>query len=370
MFFSADTYAARRDRLRAKLSPNQVDGLLVTSLHNIRYLTGFTGSAATLLIDKKSGLLLSDARYEEQIQQECLGLEAYIRPTDMKLSTGTINHITQFGWKDVAFEASHISAGDFETYRNGLTSTSWKYTYDWTEALRAIKDDQEVAYIREAIDIAQAAFDRYIKSLQPGDKEIQLYHRMEQYLREAGAISSSFHPIIGAGHRAALPHGQPTELKIGETSLLLTDWGAQSRTGYISDLTRTYSIRKKTEQRYTEVYQAVLEAQRQAASTLRHGIVAEEVDKVARAALEKAGFEQYFRHGLGHGIGLEVHEAPSIRALSTTVLHAGMIVTLEPGVYLPGWGGVRIEDNYLITKEGAESLSSWPKTLEETQLHW
>jgi Xaa-Pro aminopeptidase len=246
------------------------------------------------------------------------------------------------------------------------------------EQLRAIKDAHEIAQIREAIGFAQRAFAMFRAMLRPGDQEKELSDALEQYVRRAGGRCTSFPSIIAVGERAALPHAPPTDRAVGEADLLLVDWGASGRF-YKSDLTRVLVPRKNSAfcrtaggkeflTKLDTVYRVVLQAQERALRAIRPGVVASDLDAEARAVISEAGFGQFFTHSLGHGIGLQVHEAPMLRANSNVALQPGMVVTIEPGIYLPGWGGVRIEDDVLVTLGGCEVLTSVPRDLASMQV--
>jgi Xaa-Pro aminopeptidase len=233
------------------------------------------------------------------------------------------------------------------------------------EKLRIRKDASEIAAIREAISIAEKAFARWSASLRPADTEKQLGDRIEMLIREEGGKCSSFPPIVGVGARAALPHAPLGGTRLDEGELVLVDWGAKGRF-YMSDLTRVLANRKISP-KLAEVHAAVCRAQSRAIARICPGAVAQDIDAEARAALNEVGLAEFFTHGLGHGFGLEIHEAPFLRPNSPVVLEPGMVVTVEPGVYLPDWGGVRIEDDVLVTPNGCQVLTSLSRELLETR---
>ena len=236
-------------------------------------------------------------------------------------------------------------------------------TGDRVEALRAVKDEIEIAAIREAIDYAERAFTMLRAGLVAGETEKQVADHLEALLRDVRGHGSSFPPIVAVGRRAALPHARPTaEARVGDDDFVLVDWGATGRP-YKSDLTRVLVTGKVTPE-FEKVYRTVLTAQERAIAAIRPGVKAQDVDAEARSVIEQAGFGRFFDHGLGHGIGMDIHEAPRLRKESPTILEPGMVVTVEPGIYLPEWGGVRIEDDVLVTPDGCEVLSDLPKTLD------
>ena len=227
------------------------------------------------------------------------------------------------------------------------------------ESLRVRKDASEIAQIREAIGIAERAFGMFCAMLRPEDCEKESCDNLEMYIRRAGGQCASFPSIVAVGERAALPHAPPTQRCVSEAGLLLVDWGA-SGAFYKSDLTRVLATRRISP-KLEKVYAVVLKAQEHALRAIRPGVKASDIDAEARSVIARAGFGQFFGHGLGHGIGLQVHEAPMLRQNSAAVLEEGMVVTVEPGIYLPGWGGVRIEDDVLVTPDGCEVLTHVPK---------
>lgn len=361
----SDRHARRRDALRKRLRDPKgtPDALLVTSEPNVTYLTGFTGDSSALILGRRKTLIVSDGRYAEQIEHECPGLESHIRPVGQAMLAALTEVIGRLGPKNVGFEAAHLSVAEYEKLREALPSVSWKALVGQVEALRAIKDREEIELIREAIGQAERTFAMVRAGLRGDDSEKDVADAIEAYLRRCGAESASFSPIVAAGAGAALPHYQPSAgVRIGQADFVLIDWGA-SHQGFKSDLTRVLVTGKVTP-RFKKVYRAVLAAQERAIAAIRPGVAAREVDAEARAALDDAGFGRFFTHGLGHGLGLQIHEAPSLRRESNDTLQAGMVVTIEPGVYLPGWGGIRIEDDVLVTPDGPEILTHVPRSLD------
>lgn len=356
-----DSFAARRERLLAVRGPDDADAFLISDPTNVSYLTGFSGESSCLVLSRERALLVSDARFTTQIAEECPGLEAVIRAVDQTIYQAVNATIEALGVRSVEFESGQMTVAELETFRKLAGTVNWKPGHDRVEKLRVIKDAGEVAAIRAAIDIAERAFATFRRALRPTDREKDLADTLELDIRRAGGRCSSFPSIIAAGDRAALPHAPPTERAIGSAELLLVDWGA-SGAFYQSDLTRVLATRTITPQ-FERIYNIVLEAQARAIQAIRPAVKARDVDSAARSWISDAGFGDKFGHGLGHGIGLRVHEAPSVRQNSDAVLEAGMVVTVEPGIYLPGWGGIRIEDDVLVTPDGAEILTGVPKDL-------
>lgn len=363
----------RRERLARLLSEDGVDAFLVSSPVNVSYLTNFSGDSSFLVLGKEKTILVSDGRFVEQIAEECPDLEAHIRTMKQSTPQAVAGVIQKLGLRSVSFDSGHLSVAELETFRELTPSVDWKGTKNRVEKLRAIKDESEIAEIRAAIRFAEKAFAMFKALLRPEDTEKGLTDAMEGYVRRAGAKCGSFPSIIGVDERAALPHAPPTERAVGQAQLLLVDWGAAGRF-YKSDLTRVLIARNYStssgSDRLGKVYTTVLQAQQAAIAAIRPGAKASDVDAAARSVIDAAGFGEYFNHGLGHGLGLQVHEAPSLRTISTDVLEAGMVATVEPGIYLPGWGGVRLEDDVLVTPDGREVLSSVPKDMDASILEF
>ena len=315
-----DYPAQRREQLRRLLPAEGLDALMISSPVNVTYLTGFTGESSFLLLTRDRAVLISDQRFTEQIMEECPGLDAAIRPPTQTVYQKTAEVVPQLELHTVGFESYHLTVAELEFFS----------------------------------DLCAA---------------------LDHDARRAGGQGSSFPPLGAVGERAALPHAPPTERAVGDAPMLLVDWGA-SGTMYKSDLTRILVPRKTapfsrpaelaggSTAKLEEVYDFVLRAQEAGIRTVRPGAKGQEVDEAARSVIAAAGYGHCFGHGLGHGIGLQVHEAPALRPNSTHVLQPGMIVTVEPGVYLPEWGGVRIEDDVLVTPDGCEVLTTTPRELE------
>ncbi len=369
-----DYTVSRRANLLRDCQEDGVDGLLVTHPVNVRYLTGFTGSSGAVVLSPKHALLVSDGRYEEQIKEECAGLDVHIRPHTKTLTDAMAEVLTKSGLKAVGVEADHMSLSVLAALQAKAAKSTFGPLSNKVESLRVVKDPSEMEHIKVAVGVAERAFKMFLALMRESDTEKELADAMEMYIRRAGGLRSAFPPIIAVGERGALPHAVPTARMVCESSKLLVDWGAD--VGYKSDLTRTLKspfpvppLRKSKEERtahsFDAIYEAVRLAHEAAVKELRHGAKAKDVDTAARKALTKhsptgINLNDYFTHGLGHGIGLETHEGPQLRQNSDAVLEAGSVVTIEPGVYIPGWGGVRIEDDYHITKDGATRLTTLP----------
>lgn len=354
-------FAERRNKLRRSFKAAGVDALLVTNFTNVTYLTGFTGDDSFLLLTAKDDVVVSDPRYTTQLEQECPGLDASIRPPGVGMVEAVAKLATKIS--KLGIKASSMTVALHDQIAAGLPKTELVPTADLVENLRIIKDREEIAEIRRAIWIAERAFGVLRASLRPERTEKEVADELENQTRLYGGKGCSFPPIIAVGARAALPHARPTDQKIGADDFVLVDWGADAGP-YKSDLTRVL-VTGKIPPKLERIYRVVLSAQEQAIAAIRPGRTCDEIDQVARGLIAKAGFGKNFGHGLGHGIGLDIHEAPRLAARQSLKLEAGMVVTVEPGIYLPGWGGVRIEDDILVTKGGSEVLTTVPKQWED-----
>ena len=357
-------YASRRDQLRRllKKQKNAPPALLVTSETNVRYLTGFTGDSSYLLIMANDEIIISDKRYTTQLETECPQIKVDVRGPETKMPDQVGAVVKKLKLTAVGFESVNLSVALHETLGKAMEKVELVDADGLVEQLRMIKDKDEVQLIREAIHVAQRSFEVIRASLRPEQTEKQVGDAMEMQVRLFGGECTAFTPIIGVGPHAALPHYRPGAKKIGESDLVLIDWGARVG-GYVSDLTRVLAT-AKISPKLRKVYGVVSIAQQRAIDKIRAGVSMKDVDAAARDYIAKSGFGKYFGHGLGHGIGLQIHEAPRMGPTADETLQAGMVVTVEPGVYLPGWGGVRIEDDVLVTKTGHEVLSDCPKQLE------
>jgi Xaa-Pro aminopeptidase len=357
---SAQKFEKRRAKVIRQFRQNEVDALLVTNEKNVSYLTGFSGEDSYLLLNKKQAVLLSDSRFATQIEEECPDLKTCIRGPRQNMSGMVSQLVNQSETSNLAIESSSMTVQALEGLKSVLKNTHLKPVSDMVENIRLIKDREEISKIKEAVVQAERGFESMKASLIGTDTELQVAHQLEHWMRRFGASGNSFPPIIAVGERSALPHARPTHGLISGSGFLLVDWGADHESGYKSDLTRMI-VTGKVSSKLETVYRLVLKANEKAIEAVRPGVRCCDVDSVARKIIESGGYGKKFGHGLGHGLGLDVHEGPRVGPTSETALEPGMVITIEPGIYLPGWGGVRIEDDILVTKEGCEVLSSIPK---------
>jgi Xaa-Pro aminopeptidase len=353
----------RRDKLRKLLKRVDADSLLVTSFTNVTYLTGFTGDDSFLLVRQDGDTLISDMRYTTQLEQECPGLDLYIRAPGTKMHEVTAKIIEKAKIGRVGIEAESLSVGALGKFEQALPQTKFVPTSGYVESLRVVKDKDEVEAIRRAARYAERAFAAVVASLTPVMTEKEVSADLEHTARRFGAKGLSFTPIVAVGPRAALPHAPPSDSRLGESDFTLIDWGANEHL-YMSDLTRVIAT-GKISSRLQKIYELVRRAQESAIDAIRPGKTCEEIDAVARGIIEEAGYGKQFGHGLGHGIGLNIHEAPRLAQNEKDQLKPGMVITVEPGIYFPEWGGVRIEDDVLVTRDGHEVLTNVSKDLEQ-----
>ncbi|MEX0704615.1 MAG: Xaa-Pro peptidase family protein [Planctomycetales bacterium] len=364
---STDRYAVRRDKLLHRLRKDGVGDLLVTNPTNVRYLTGFSGEDSYLLLGPGATLLISDARFTTQIAEECPGLETHIRPPGKFMHEAVAEVLQQARLATLAFESAHLTHHGWQQIAEAAKPLELVPKAGLVEEFRQTKDAGEVAEIREAIRQAERGAALMRSGLVGEMTELQAAAELEYGMRKFGARKPSFDPIVAVGARAALPHARPGETRISDGDLVLVDWGSTNAGGYRSDLTRVWGT-ARISSKLEKVHRVVFTAQRRAIAEIRPGVECRDIDAIARKEIERAGYGKQFGHGLGHGIGLDVHEGPRLGPSSKDVLKAGMVVTVEPGVYLPGWGGVRIEDDVLVTRDGCEVLSSIPADLERIPL--
>ena len=359
-------WSSRRDRARKKLRKSGADALLVTNFSNVTYLTGFTGDDSYLLLSSQAAVVLSDPRYTTQLEEECAGLDLHIRQPGVSMIDAIAQSVAATGAMSLAIEADSLPVVLFERLQKALPKVSLASTSGFVEEFREVKDADEIVALREAVDQAERAFAVLRATLRPDQTEQTVAAHLEYQMRLFGARGPSFPPIVAAGPRAALPHARPTQAVTGDEDFVLVDWGADGGL-YKSDLTRVL-VTGKISSKLERVYRVVLKAQAEAIAAIRPGASCHDVDQVARNMIAKAGFGKYFGHGLGHGIGLDIHEGPRLARNQHQPLRPGNVVTVEPGVYLPGWGGVRIEDDVLVTKSGHEVLTHVDKQWEDVIL--
>ncbi len=356
----ADKREKRLEGLRKRLVAEGADAFLVTNLTNVSYLTGFTGSSGYAVVTPEKAFFITDSRYTTQSRDEVEGYEVRIQKGRLSEELGKL--LKELGAKKVGFESRSVAFDFHAALLNELAGMELLPVKDAVEKLRAIKDEDEIDKISEAVRRAEGGFRENISRIAPGMVESETALGLEFNIRGLGARKVPFDIIVASGERGALPHGIASgkEMKDGET--LIIDFGGEAY-GYQSDITRS-GVVGEPDRKQSEIYDIVLDAQKRAIEKVRAGVSCKEVDEAARGYIAAKGFGEYFGHGLGHGVGLEVHESPSVSHLSEDVLQEGMVITIEPGIYIPGWGGFRIEDMVLVTAEGCEVLTSLPKDMD------
>jgi Xaa-Pro aminopeptidase len=360
-------HKGRQLRLQNALPALRLDALLITHLPNILYLTGFTGSAGALLITKAGSVFFTDGRYSAQARAEVKAAKIVIA-SKAPLATAAewlSAHETRgrrTGSFKIGIEGEHMTVAA-RSRLAGILPSSFRLREApaLVEQARMVKDEEEIACLRSAVLLGASLFARALEVIRPGVREAEVAAEMEYAARKAGAQQMSFTTIIASGERSALPHGRASQAAIPGQAFVVCDFGV-ILSGYCSDMTRTvYVGRPSAEAR--GVYQAVKQAQQAAVDAVRSGISVGEVDRAARKSLQKSGLAKYFTHSTGHGVGLEIHEAPRVAAGQTDILQPGMVITIEPGVYIPGKWGVRIEDMVVVTERGCEVLTPTSKEL-------
>ena len=357
----------RQQKLFRALKEQKIANFLITCPHNVAYLTGFKGEDSYLFVSQDCLTIWSDARYEEQIREECPDLAMELRgPTE-----SLIEAFGRFADKNLKtalyIEPTSTSFAQWNKLSELAPSTTLVPCVGVVEKLRERKDASEIQAIERAIDMAQRAFLATVSLMTPETTEKNVADSLENNIRHIGGAGSAFKPIVGVGPRAALPHGRPSGKKLNEDSFVLIDWGAKEEM-YLSDITRIV-VTGNPSAKLRKIYQVVLDAQRAAINAIRPGILMSEVDSIARKVIEQAGFGKKFTHSLGHGFGLQIHETVRLAQNQNRPLETDMVVTVEPGIYLPGSLGVRIEDDVLVTKTGNRVLTSLPKEWDEISAH-
>lgn len=344
------------------LTAAHLDGLLLTSLPNIRYLTGFSGTSALLFVSPREAVLFTDFRYQTQVVAE-VSERVRVVVEAQSLWAGLWQHLAQAHLAVIGFESAHLPHRDFQRLLEQGARHQWRPTLDLVEVLREQKDDDEVVLIAEAARVACDALADTLPRVHAGMTELAIAGVLEKALRDAGSEDFPFPSIVASGPRAALPHARSSSRVVAAGDFLLLDFGAVVR-GYCADVTRTVVVgRASAEQR--DVYEVVRVANERAAGAVRPGMSGRDADAVARGYIEQCGLGESFGHSLGHGIGLEVHEAPRLARTAEGALPEGAVVTIEPGVYRPGWGGVRVEDDVHLAPGESRILTPFTRELLE-----
>ncbi|MCC2669888.1 MAG: Xaa-Pro dipeptidase [Armatimonadetes bacterium] len=354
---------SRIDNFRRRLSELAVPAALVTDPLNVGYLSGFTGSNGAVLVTAERAVFVTDGRYTTQAKRECPGFELAIAPSSGAFTDALAERVKDLAPESLAVESDHVTIARLKELEEKLPGLALRPLLDLASPLRRVKDAGEIAAIREACAITDRAFEYLLTLLRPGVTEREIAADLEHWMKRNGSEKPAFETIVVSGANSALPHGRPTDKPLEAGDFITFDFGARVRL-YPSDLTRTVVLGAATD-RHREVYQTVLDAQLAAIEAIRPGADGKAVDSVARDLIAARGFGANFSHGLGHGIGLHIHDHIAFSQRAEVTLEPGMVVTVEPGIYVEGWGGVRIEDDVLVTADGHEVLTHAPKQLIE-----
>lgn len=354
-----DLFKNRLQKLRNLLGLEDTGAVLITKRVNYMYMSGFTGTSAIVYISKNRAVLLTDFRYVEQATSQAVNFEI------IQYSGSAYNNLNQLinsdGIQTIYFEDRDLTYFEYDEYTAKLNTKDFAPIGKTMDKLRRIKDGSEITTIKEAVDIADKVFLHILPFIKPGVTEIELAAEMEHHMRRLGATGPSFDTIIASGQRASMPHGVASEKKIEAGDVITMDFGALYK-GYCSDITRTVFL-GNPDKELTRIYEIVLNANLKGLEAVKSGVTGRDVDAVARQYIADEGFGDNFGHGLGHGVGLEIHEEPSLSMREDMVLQDGMVVTVEPGIYVPGLGGVRIEDMVVVNGAKADILTKASKEL-------
>lgn len=348
---------ARLQRLRELIADEGLDALLINQPENRRYLSGFTGSAGVLLVSQEQAFLVTDFRYYEQAKRQAPAFHLVeVRDT---LHSALSDLLAAQGFRRLGFESHVVTVETYEQWKAAMPAIEWTPTSSLVERLRQVKDASELAAIEQAIHIADEAMCHFMEWIRPGVTELEAAWELEVYMRTHGAERLSFPIIVASGENAAMPHAVSSERIIRLGDPIVVDIGAVYK-GYCSDLTRSFCLGHPSDT-YQAIWDLVLKAQLAAEEAIKPGMLGSEADAVARRIIYDGGYEGKFGHGLGHGVGLAIHEEPRASQTYNEPLPQGAVMTIEPGIYLSGWGGVRIEDMVFLTDRGARVLTRAPK---------
>jgi len=353
-------YSNRQEKLKSVLGEHGIDGILITNLTNICYICGFTGSSATCLILPEKQYFISDGRYAEQSREQVSGFSRVIENlSHLELLSAKKKNLVPDGLK-LGFEGDHLSVSQYNMMINLFPKTDWVCTKGILEDMQAVKDKSELNAIRTAVEITDSCYEKIIPRIKAGITEKEIANELVMYYRRQ-ADGEAYPPIVAGGPNGALPHAVPSDREFKKGDFIVID-AAAKYAGYHADMTRTPVLGEATD-KHREIYGIVREAQESAVSLAKAGVSCKELDSIPRGIISERGYGKYFNHGTGHGLGLEIHTQPRISKLSDQVLQINNVVTVEPGIYLPGWGGVRIEDDIIIEENRCEVLNTTTREL-------
>lgn len=346
-------------KVQLELQKRDLDAILITSPINRRYMTGFTGTAGVALVSRDHAHFITDFRYTEQAAKQAQ--QFHVIEHKALLEEEIKNQLNELNIKRLGFEKNQVTYAAYELYKKSFNGVELVPVSDMIESLRIFKSPQELEIMKKAAEIADKAYEHIQTFIKPGVKEIDVSNELEFFMRKQGAESSSFDIIVASGHRSALPHGVASDKAIEEGELVTLDYGALYQ-GYCSDITRTLAVGEISEE-LKKIYNTVLEAQLLGVEGIKPGLTGKEADALTRDYITEKGYGKYFGHSTGHGLGMEVHEGPALSYRSDVTLEPHMVVTVEPGIYVPNLGGCRIEDDIVITESGNERLTHSTKEL-------
>lgn len=349
---------SRIQRVREKLKKEQLDAIVVTDSYNLRYLANFTGTTGIAVISQDDAVFITDFRYTQQAAKQAVGYT--IRQNVQEIFAEVNDYLNELNLKRVGIEANQMNVATY-LHIKSLFSAEIVETRNFIEQLREVKEEEELDIIRQACDITDQAFEHILTFIRPGVREIEVANELERFLKSKGATAMSFDTIVASGVRSAMPHGVASEKIIEEGDMVTLDFGCYYK-GYSSDMTRTIAV-GQVNPKLKEIYEIVLEAHELVNQQAKAGMTGKEIDAIARDYIKARGYGEYFGHGLGHGLGLNVHELPGVNARSEQIVEENMVITNEPGIYIDGLGGVRIENDLIVKSNGVEIINRSPKHL-------
>lgn len=348
----------RIDKIQNRLEDFDIDAILITSKYNLRYASQFTGTSGLALITANQAYFITDFRYTEQANEQAIGYT--VIESSQGLYQEVANRAKELGIERLGFEMDYTSVATYKEFKK-IFEAELVPVSGLVEQLREYKEKEEVQTIKRAIKITESALEHITEFIKPGISEIQVANELDFHMRSLGATEVSFETIVASGKRSAMPHGVASEKLIEQGDLITIDFGCYYK-GYVSDMTRTFALGDPGDQ-LREIYEIVRQANQKVHENLRIGMTGKEIDAIARDFITEKGYGKYFGHSTGHGIGLEIHEDPGINSRNNQPIKAGHVITNEPGIYLPGIGGVRIEDDIYMSEEGPENLMTFPTEL-------
>ncbi|WP_026475860.1 M24 family metallopeptidase [Alkaliphilus transvaalensis] len=349
----------RINQVRNLLQERNLDGILLYKPENRRYISNFTGSAGYVIITKDRAIFVTDFRYTEQATAQCQGFEII----ENSIPNGITDVLNDLGINKLGVEEDYVTYGQYQDFSKKLPNVEFVSLEGFITKMRSVKTQEELSYIAKAAEITDEAFQHILKYIKPGMRELDVALELEFFMKKKGASGLSFESIVASGKRSSLPHGKASDKVIDKDDMITLDFGCIYN-GYCSDMTRSFFMGKATDKQ-KEIYNTVLEAQETSLKAVKPGVKGIELDKIARDIITEKGYGQNFGHGLGHGVGIEVHELPHVNVRGTVPMEPGMVITIEPGVYIPDFGGVRIEDLVIVTEDGYQVLSKSTKELIE-----